>query len=187
MRLQSLIWISIMNKILLFLLGLLITLPEKSLSESITININANVMERSCTILNDSLNSTVDLQSRDLRQGNTEVGVPFAGTPFSISLIDCPSNISTAHIKFSGESDSTMDHLLKNRLNEADVAAQAIALGLYDADMKNIDIKNNNEILNIDHGLATNSFNFYVYYVKTSDSPQAGKIISVADFEVTYD
>ncbi len=155
-----------------------------SFSEEVTININASVIERSCTISNESLNATVNLQAGDLR--GSKIGVPFAGTPFSISLVDCPNNISIAHITFTGESDKTMGHLLKN-INEADAAAKGIALGLYDSDNNNINIKSNKKSLVIDHALSKNTFNFFAYYVKVNDASSAGKIISVADFELAYD
>ncbi|MCS3433420.1 fimbrial protein [Klebsiella sp. BIGb0407] len=173
-----------MNKFLLFSLSLLLILPGAGFSERVTININASVLERSCTIVNESLNLTIDLQGGDLRQSRP--GIPFAGTPFSIKLTDCPDNISSANITFTGESDIAMGNLLKN-LNETENAAQGVALGLYDSESKNIDIRNNKEILNIDHDLATQIFYFFAYYVKTNDTPVAGKVMSIVDFELAYD
>lgn len=155
-----------------------------SFSEEVTININASVIERSCTISNESLNTIVNLQAGDLR--GSKVGVPFTGTSFSISLIDCPANISLAHITFTGESDKTRDNLLRN-INEAETAAKGIALGLYDSDNNNINIKSNKKSLTIDHALSKNTFNFFAYYVKVNDSSSAGKIMSIADFELAYD
>ena len=184
MHLQSFIWIFTMNKILLFSLSLLMALPRVSFSERVTININASVLERSCTIVNESLSLTINLQGGDLRQ--SRIGVPFAGTSFSIKLNDCPENISSAYITFTGESDTTMDNLLRN-IDKTEMSAQGVALGLYDSDNNNIDIKNNKEILNIEHDLATQIFNFSAYYVKTNDSAVAGKILSVIDFELAYD
>lgn len=173
-----------MNKTSLFFIGLLTTLPMASFSEQVTININATVLERSCTIANDSLNPTIDLQTGDLR--GSKIGVPFSGTPFSINLIDCPDNISTAHITFTGESDATMGNLLKNN-DETDAGAKGIALGLYDTDNKNIDIKNNKTSLTINHASSTNRLNFFAYYVKVNSNASAGKIIGIADFELAYD
>lgn len=173
-----------MNRFSLSLASLLIALPMISFSEQVTININASVIERSCTISNDSLHATINLQTGDLK--GSKNGVPFAGTPFSISLIDCPANIATAHITFTGESDKTMSNLLKN-IDETDDAAQGVALGIYDSEHNNVDIKNNNTSLKIDHATSTNNFNFFAYYVKVNDHPSAGKITSVADFEISYD
>lgn len=173
-----------MNKFLLFSLSVLMVLPGVSFSERVTININASVLERSCTIVNESLNLNVDLQGGDLRQ--SRIGIPFAGTPFSIKLTDCPENLSSANITFTGESDLTMGHLLKN-IDKTENAAQGVALGLYDANINNIDIQNNKETLNIDHDQTTQTFKFFAYYVKTNDVSTAGKIISVVDFELAYD
>lgn len=173
-----------MNKFLMFSLGLMVTLSEKSFSETVTININANVVERSCTIVNDALSMTVNLQTGDLRQ--SRIGAPFAEMPFSISLTDCPANISTAYIKFSGASDTTMSNLLKN-IHESTTAAQGVALGIYNTDSNNIDIQNNQERLIINHDITTHDFNFSAAYVKTSNISSAGKIMSIVDFELSYD
>lgn len=173
-----------MNKLSLFFSGLLMIFPTVSFSEKVTININANVIERSCTISNDSLKLTVELQPGDLK--GKKIGTPFAGTPFSISLVDCPANLSSAHLTFSGESDTTMGNLLKNT-NETDAAAKGVALGLYDTDNNNLDIKNNKKTITLNHSLDKNTFNFLAYYVKTDNKPGAGNITSIADFELAYD
>ena len=81
------------------------------MSDRITININANVIEKSCTISKSLSNLTITLGTNDLR--DKKIGVPFGETPFTISLEDCPTNISTAYIKFTGESDLVMSNLLK--------------------------------------------------------------------------
>ncbi len=184
MHLQSLIWIYIMNKTSIIFLGVILTFSEKSISDTVTININAHVVERSCTILNDALNMTVNLKAGDLRQSRR--GIPFGEMPFSISLTDYPDNISTAYIKFSGESDTTMNNLLKN-VNGSETAAQGVALGLYNIKNENINIQSNEERLSINHGQSTHIFNFSASYVKTSDTTSAGKIISIVDFELSYD
>jgi len=172
-----------MNKLSILII-ILMALPTVSFSEEVTININASVIERSCTLSNDSLNATIDLQTGDLR--GSKMGVPFSGTAFSISLTDCPENIATAKITFTGESDNVMSNLLKN-INGTDAAAKGVALGLYDTDNKNIDINNNKKTLTIDHALSTNTFKFFAYYVKVNNTSSAGKVLSVADFELAYD
>ena len=173
-----------MSKFPLFLFVMLTTFSGMGFAHGVTININASVIERSCTVSNNSLNQTVDLPGGDLRQGS--IGIPFGRTPFSISLEDCPANISSAHIKFTGESDTTMNYLLGN-VNKTDSAAQGVALGLYNADNKNINITNNKETLTINHDLVANSFDFFVSYVKVNGNPVAGKVTGVADFEIAYD
>lgn len=182
---QSPIWISIMNKYLPSLLVFFMTLSGLAFSDRATINISTNVVERSCTIDNESQNLIVDLQSGDLREDNIGVGVPFAGTSFSIKLVDCPANLSAAHIKFSGESDIVMANLLKN-IDSTVQAAQGIALGLYNSN-DNIDIRSNQITLTLDHNLAINTFKFFAYYIKTGNTTSPGKVVGVANFEVAYD
>ena len=173
-----------MNKFLLHIFFLSLIYPITSFSEEVTININASVVERSCTISSESLNSTIRLPIGNLRE--KKVGEAFGGKSFSISLIDCPNNISSAHITFTGEGDSTMGNFLRN-IDETNSAATGIALGLYDTDNNNIDIRNNKQTLTVDHSLNKNTFDFLAYYVKVNNSPTGGKVISVADFELSYD
>lgn len=172
-----------MNKILL-IICLFSLLLKECFSETITININSNVVERSCTINNSSQNQTISLDTGDLK--NSKIGVPFTGKLFSIILEDCPINIQFAHLKFTGDSDIEMKNLIKNS-DESDFGAQGIAIGLYDTNSNNIDITDNNEVLNIDHKTNYNMFKFYAYYVKTNETPKAGKLISVVNFELSYD
>nr|WP_154325388.1 fimbrial protein [Pantoea sp. 201603H] len=173
-----------MNKISLLLFVLTMTVPVISFSEEVTININANVIERSCAISNDSINANVDLQVGNLK--GSKIGIPFAGSAFSISLEDCPENISTAYVTFAGASDPVMGNLLKN-MAETDVSANGVALGLYNLAYNNIDIRNNKEILTINHDLIKNTYGFLAYYVRVSDVFSAGKVLSIVDFELAYD
>lgn len=176
-------WIFIMNKIIGFLIISLL-LPRVVFSEQIKININANVMERSCTVSNDTASLLVGLNPNDLN--GKLVGIPFTETPFSIVLENCPKNINSAHIIFTGVNDTIMTNLLKN-LDETDAGASNIAIGIYDNNKKIIDISNNKTTLKIDHNLVNNIFNFYASYIKTSNTSSAGKVLCIANFELSYD
>ncbi|QZY66513.1 fimbrial protein (plasmid) [Providencia rettgeri] len=172
-----------MNKIIKYLIVFMF-LPSLSLSEQIKININAIVIERSCTISNNSINLLVTLDSNDLKE--KWVGIPFTKTPFSIVLENCPKDISSAHITFTGESDTTMTNFLKN-LDKTSSSANNIAIGIYDSNQNVIDLNNNLTTLDVDHSLVNNVFRFYASYIITSNNPSAGKVISVANFELSYD
>jgi len=173
-----------MTKKLCIILSLFVFLPAASMGERVTVNINASVVERSCTLSTGSVNSTVELQPGDLRA--SKLGVPFSGTRFSVSLENCPDNLSSAYIEFNGESDPLMSNLLKNTSTDAS-SARGIALGLYDGDSNNIDIRNNRRALKIEHGVLTNVFSFFAYYVRVNSTSSAGKVLSVANFELSYD
>lgn len=181
---QYFIWISIMNNIFLNFIYFLLIFPFASVGSQITININANVIERSCVISSDFNDLPVKLESGNLK--GQLIGYPFVETPFSIKLEDCSDNISSARIKFIGENDNTMNNLLKN-LNETELRAKGVAIGIYDKNKKNIDIQSNETSLTIDHNINSNLFQFYAFYVKTSNIVSAGKITSVANFELSYD
>lgn len=172
-----------MNKIIVFFFMFLI-FPRLSMSDRATININTNVIEKSCTISKSSSNLTITLATNDLR--GKKVGIPFGETPFTISLEDCPTNISTAYIKFTGESDPIMNNLLKNNVNTNE-GAKSVSVGIYDFHKKNIDINNNKMSLNIKPNETYNIFYFFAYYIKTSDNSSPGKIISTVNFEISYD
>jgi len=173
-----------MTKNLSVILSLLTFLPAVSMGERVTIKINASVIERSCTISNSSVNSTVDLQPGNLRA--SKLGAPFSGTRFSVNLENCPDNISSAYIQFKGESDPEMSNLLKNT-STTDTSARGIAVGLFDEDNNNIDVRNNKINLKIDHGTPVNEFSFFAYYVRVNNNSSAGKVLSVANFELSYD
>ena len=173
-----------MNKLVVFYVIMLMFLPTQSFGEKVTININADVIERSCTISDSSLNKTVSLQSGDVR--NSSIGVPFAGSKFTISLESCPENISSVNIIFKGETDSVMNTLLKNS-GDTESSAKGIALGLYDSDNNKIDINKNINTLEINHGLSINTYDFFVRYIRVSDTYSPGEVLSVANFELSYD
>jgi len=155
-----------------------------SFADQVKINITANVMVQTCTISTGSKDFLVSLLSGDLR--NATVGVPFSATSFAINLEDCPANIKMAHVTFSAESDPVMPNLLKTA-SDSDSDATGIAIGLYDSDKKNIDIRNNITDFVINHDANINSLNFSAAYIKTNDNALPGKIRSFAYFEIAYD
>ncbi|MEX5927446.1 fimbrial protein [Providencia hangzhouensis] len=87
---------------------------------------------------------------------------------------------------FTGVNDTIMTNLLKN-LDETDAGASNIAIGIYDNNKKIIDISNNKTTLKIDHNLVNNIFNFYSSYIKTGNTSSAGKVLCIANFELSYD
>lgn len=173
-----------MNNISFFMGMTFLFIPLVASADKITVNINATVIERSCTISNDSLSKKVDVPAADLKY--SRIGVPFAGKNFTISLEDCPENLTTASIVFRGDSDGSMANLLKN-IDSTDAAARGVAFGLYDKEGKNINIVQNKTTLPVDASLGTNNYEFSAKYVKISGNYSPGKIVSVVDFELSYD
>lgn len=171
-----------MNRKLLSSAGLMLSfLSASSLADQVQINITANVIAKTCSISAGTKDFLVNLAPGNLR--GVAVGVPFSYSPFSIDLEDCASGINTAHVSFSGESDPAMPNLLKI----ASGGASGIAIGLYDSDKKNIDIRNNITDFSINHSGTKTALNFLAAYLKTSDTASAGKVQSVASFEIAYD
>ncbi|WNN43489.1 fimbrial protein [Winslowiella toletana] len=170
-----------------FLSAILIALnflPVHSYADQVKINITAKVMVRTCTISSGSKDFLVSLMPGDLR--NAAVGVPFSATSFAINLEDCPANIKMAHVNFTAESDPVMPNLLKTT-SDTDSDASGIAIGLYDSDNKNIDIRNNLTDFVINHDVTVNSLSFSAAYLKTNDNALPGKVRSFAYFEIAYD
>jgi len=156
-------------------------LSVSTLADRVKINITANVIAKTCNISTGTKDFLISLVPGNLR--GVAVGVPFSYSPFSIDLEDCPSSINTAHVTFSGESDPTMPYLLKISSS----GASGVAIGLYDSDKKNIDIRNNITDFSINHSSTKTALNFLAAYLKTSDTASAGKVQSIASFEIAYD
>lgn len=179
------IWIFIMNKrILLSAVFMLSFFAANVLADRAKIVITANVVAKTCSISSATKSFLVNLASGNLR--GVGVGIPFTYSPFSINLEDCPSDINTAHVTFSGESDPEMPNLLKVS-SGADFEASGIAIGLYNLEKKNIDIRNNFTDYPITHSSAEHGLTFLVAYLKTRDTALAGKVVGIASFEITYD
>lgn len=171
-----------MNKRLISSTGLMLTfLSVSSLADRVQINITANVIAKTCSISSGTKDFLVNLAQGNLR--DEIVGVPFSYSSFSINLEDCPSNINTAHVTFSGESDPSMPNLLQISSG----GASGVAIGLFDSEKKNIDIRNNVTDFSINHSSSKNTLNFLAAYLKTSDTASAGKVQSIASFEISYD
>ena len=174
-----------MNKKLLVSTILILNfLSFHSLADQTAINITAKVNSKTCTISTGTTDFVVNLKTGNLR--GAMVGVPFSDASFSIDLEDCPLNITMAHVTFSAESDPAMPNLLKI-ISSDDSDARGIAIGLYDSDKKNIDIRNNLTDFYINHDNSINSLVFSVAYVKNNANTLSGKVKSVASFEVFYD
>ncbi|WP_410003667.1 fimbrial protein, partial [Providencia stuartii] len=73
-----------MNKLAWILFPFLISTSTVGFCERITININGNIVERSCVISKNTSDFTVKLDTGDLK--GKKIGIPFNKTPFSIIL-----------------------------------------------------------------------------------------------------
>lgn len=76
---------------------------------------------------------------------------------------------------------------MPNLLKVSSGGASGVAIGLYDSNKKNIDIRNNVTDFSINHSSEENILNFLVAYLKTSNAATAGKVQSIASFEISYD
>lgn len=173
-----------MNKFAWVLFPFLITNSTVGFCERITININGNIVERSCVISKNTSDFSVQLGMGDLK--GKEIGVPFNKTPFSIILEDCPENLSFANLTFIGESDEELPGLLKNQ-NKTKASAKGVTIGLYDMKNQIIDIRNNKLSIEIKKNQSSNKFEFSSYYIKTNNEASAGKITGIVNFEIYYD
>ncbi|HEJ9059007.1 TPA: type 1 fimbrial protein [Serratia fonticola] len=155
-----------------------------SLADQVQINITAKVTAKTCAVSSKTSYFLVNLATGNLR--DAVVGVPFSESSFTINLEDCPLNITTAHVNFSAESDTDMPNLLKIA-NDSDSDATGVAIGLYDKNGKNIDIRSNATDFLINHAEAINYLYFSAAYLITSDKALPGKVKSFAFFEISYD
>ncbi|WP_392565458.1 fimbrial protein [Utexia brackfieldae] len=150
----------------------------------VKISISAKVTASTCVVVSDSSSSVVQMISSSLT--NISIGTPFGQTPFSISLDYCPPTTSVAHVKFTGISDTDMPNLLK--LDSAgDGYAKGIALGLYDENQQNLDIRSNSTDFKLNSTVVRNKLGFIVAYVRTLPESSQGKVSATASFEISYD
>lgn len=163
---------------------MMVILSHQTSADQIQINITAKVTSKTCTIATGKTDFLVSLMQGNLR--DAAVGVPFSPSSFSVNLEDCPSNIKVAHVTFSAESDPVFPNLLKIASDD-NSDAKGIAIGLYDSDIRNIDIRNNSIDFVINHEIMNNYLFFTAAYIKTNDKASPGKVKSFAYFEVSYD
>lgn len=165
------------NKILLMLLMLC---PIVTFAEQITININARVLSKTCSILNNQVQ--VDMPIESIR--GKSINESFGKTPFSISINDCGGNTSYANIKFDAINDLDNSKLIQNTIGEE--YAKGVALGLY-RNTELIDVNSSEIKYAIDKNSDRNDINFEVAYIKTSENFTLGKVKGVLNFEISYD
>lgn len=156
-------------------------IPSITFAEQVTINLNARVLEKSCTLSND--NVIVSMPSGELK--GKKINDSFGKTKFSITLSNCPKNITNAHIVFKADSDVNNPQLIKNI--DAYGYAEGVSLALFDNDENIINISSNNTNFLIDHSLTDNKINFSVAYVKSNVTSYAGKVLGIAEFGISYD
>lgn len=162
-----------------FIIIFLLLCPMKLFAEQVVININAQVLEKTCSIVNNNIQ--VDMNLVSIR--DHVVKTSFGKTPFSISLNDCPKSVESANIKFNAISDLSDSRLIKN--TEGVGYASGIALALFYND-EIVDISNNNVNHLIDHGLVVNDIKFDIAYFRTENNYIIGKVLGIIDFEISY-
>lgn len=174
-----------MNKSIFYIGILLVTyLSSNSYADDqVTININAKVIESTCTVSAESVDFIVDMVVGDAR--NVSINTPFGKTPFSIYLEDCPVSVQKVHVKFTGTSDTTYSNLIQIN-NNGTTDATGIAIGLYDLNNNNINITNNLTDFNVNSSNIKVELGFIAAYVKTSTQYTPGKVTGVANFEISY-
>lgn len=171
-----------MNKYTLYFIFLICS--SSAFSDQSEINIIAKVLDNTCYISTESSDFLVNMSTGNLT--GMEIGIPFTVSPFSISIDNCPANVSVAHVKFTGDSDVVMPNLLKIA-SSSDSDAKGIAIGLYDHKNNNLSMLGNITDFNINHNIDRNTFYFNAAYLKTINDALPGKVVGVASFEISYD
>lgn len=161
---------------------LLILIPIASFSDDqVVVNINARVLEKTCIISNTAI--SVSLKTNILK--SRPINTPFGSVPFYIDIKECPKYSSYAHITFKANPDNINPQLIKNAVGEG--YAEGVGLALLDNNDNIININSNRMDYLIDHNLLINKIEFKVAYSKTTDSYRVGRVLGVAEFEVSYD
>lgn len=149
-----------------------------------TINFTGEITDQACTVdIGSSNTMTVDL-GRVARTSFKAAGDESDATKFTIKLIDCPSSVTSAKVKFDGANDLSNSDLLA--ITQEPAAANGVAIKLMTADKS---LQGLNQVNSYSYPLvstADNNLDFYASYQATQAAVTAGPANAVANFTVNY-
>jgi major type 1 subunit fimbrin (pilin) len=149
-----------------------------------TVNFTGEIIDQACTVDIGSNNTmTVDL-GRVARTAFQNTGDESDSTKFTIKLINCPSTVTSAQVKFDGANDSNNSDLLA--ITSGSAAAGGVAIKLMTADKSLLGLNQANSYSYPLVTTADNNLDFYAAYKSTAASVSAGTANAVANFTVNY-
>lgn len=149
-----------------------------------TVKFVGQVLDTACTVDIGANNTmTVDMGSV-YKTAFTNAGDEASTTKFTLRLINCPSSVMSARVKFDGVNHSGNTDLLA--LSADPGSASGVAIRLMTADRAPLGL---NQINGYSYSLldmVDNQLDFYAAYVATSVPVVPGVVNAVANFTVNY-
>lgn len=151
-----------------------------------SVHFTGSVVNAACAVAQDSVNKTVDMgQVRLAAFGDTPTAGTAANqkTPFSITLTDCDTQVSTeATVTFNGAAAKDNAGVLDNMAGAG--GAQGIGVQIYDTDGTALDLGKASKAATLIDG--DNVMSFSADYITTASTLTAGNVDATATFNVTY-
>jgi major type 1 subunit fimbrin (pilin) len=146
------------------------------------VTINGQITAGACAISSDDANKVVTLDtipSHKFTAANQEANTK---KPFTITLVDCDTSAAnTVNLTFTGMSDSTVTTALANTAGAG--SAKNVAVQLYQDNGSVLPLNTASRSYNIS---STVPMMFAADYISTAAAVTAGKVLAVADFQLTY-
>ncbi|MFU0886219.1 fimbrial protein [Kluyvera sichuanensis] len=151
-----------------------------------SVHFTGSVVNAACAVAQDSVNKTVDMGQVRLAAFGEQPTVGTAAnqkTPFSITLTDCDTQVSTqATVTFNGAAAKDSAGVLDNMAGAG--GAQGVGVQIYDTDGTALDLGKESKAATLIDG--DNVMSFSADYITTASTLTAGNVDATATFNVTY-
>lgn len=159
-----------------------LTLSSVAFAEDGTINFVGTITDEACTVVNNVTNPLTVTLGNVARSAFTGKGSTAAPTKFTIALKDCPSSITSATVKFDGESHAQMNTILA--LTDVTGVAKGVGIQLADVNNNTIDLYTSSQPYLLGEG--DYNLDFMARYYATADNVEAGPANSTSSFTIVY-
>lgn len=147
-----------------------------------TIHFTGSISDQTCAVDSGSQNLPVDLGKVSQTALNGGAGTKAAPTRFTLSLSACPDTVTSASVKFDGNTDDTNQNLLA--LDGGTGVASGVGIEIADINDTPIPVHS----ASADYPLlaGNNSLNFVARYVSTSATVATGTANATSQFTINY-
>jgi major type 1 subunit fimbrin (pilin) len=146
------------------------------------VTINGEITAGACAISSDDANKVVTLDTIPSNKFTAANQVADTKKQFTITLVDCDTSAAkTVNLTFTGMSDSTIATALANTAGAG--AAKNVAVQLYQDTGAVLPLNTATRAYDI---ASTVPMLFAADYISTAEKVTAGKVLSVANFQLSY-
>ncbi|CAM3997326.1 fimbrial protein [Rahnella bruchi] len=147
------------------------------------INITGRIVDKTCSVSADSLNSLVTMGSVSSKQF-ARAGDGSRYEPFTLTLEKCGDAASNVSVTFSGSADTHNSDLLA--IEQTEGSAAGIGIALYDHDKKLIPLNQASAGTALLPHQAQVMLAFYARYLANGDEVSVGTANTSATFVLNY-